>query len=144
VIIGGLPTSAHGPDVLPSTVSSVESLYERVGGEAFFISLVDDFYMGVAGDPVLRPLYPEQLGEPRAHLALFLVQYWGGPSTYSEERGHPRLRMRHAPFVIGTLERDAWLRHMRSAIKAQQLASEDREELLAYFEMAANSLMNAH
>jgi len=121
----------------------VESLYERVGGESFFISLIDDFYVGVAGDPLLRPLYPDELGESRAHLALFLVQYWGGPPTYSEERGHPRLRMRHAPFVIGTMERDAWLRHMRHAIDAQQLAPEDRDELLAYFEMAANSLMNA-
>jgi hemoglobin len=121
----------------------VESLYERVGRESFFTSLVDTFYAGVAGDPVLRPLYPKDLVGPRSHLALFLVQYWGGPSTYSQERGHPRLRMRHAPFVIGTLERDAWLRHMRSAVEAQTIAPEDKDELLQYFEMAANTLMNA-
>lgn len=119
------------------------TMYERVGGEEFFTSLVDRFYAGVAVDPVLRPLYPDDLAESRAHLAMFLAQYWGGPSHYGELRGHPRLRMRHAPFVIGELERDAWLRHMTGALQAAALAPEDEQEMLAYFEMAANQLMNA-
>jgi hemoglobin len=92
---------------------------------------------------VLRPLYPEDLNESKAHLALFLSQYWGGPTTYNEERGHPRLRMRHAPFVIGPLERDAWLRHMADAVRGAGLDAGDEEELLSYFEMAADSLMNS-
>ena len=99
----------------------VENLYERVGGQAFFDALVERFYAGVETDPILRPLYPEDLADPKAHLALFLAQYWGGPPTYSEQRGHPRLRMRHAPFVIGLPERDAWLRHMGEAVRTAEL-----------------------
>jgi hemoglobin len=123
--------------------ASVSSFYEQVGGDGFFVALVDRFYEGVAGDPVLRPLYPADLTEPKAHLASFLVQYWGGPAHYSEERGHPRLRMRHAPFVIGELERDAWLRHMKAAVEASGAGELLENELLAYFEMAARSLVNA-
>jgi len=123
------------------------TLYERVGGEQFFVDLVDRFYLGVAGDPLLRPLYPDELAEPARHLAFFLVQYWGGPGTYSEERGHPRLRMRHAPFVIGTPERDAWLRHMGEAVTAMEhegrIEAADAGELRAYLDMAANTLVNA-
>ena len=123
------------------------TLYERVGGEAFFTDLVDRFYLGVAGDPVLRPLYPDDLHESARHLALFLMQYWGGPATYGEERGHPRLRMRHVPFVIGPVERDAWLRHMLGALEELQSASRinsaDALELRDYLEMAANSLINS-
>lgn len=85
---------------------------------SFFVDLVDGFYAGVSEDPLLRPLYPEDLTEPKRHLAGFLAQYWGGPSTYSDERGHPRLRMRHAPFAIGAGERDAWLRHMLRSLDA--------------------------
>jgi hemoglobin len=122
-------------------------MFDRVGGESFFTELIDRFYQGIAGDPLLRPLYPDDLTESRRHLALFLVQYWGGPSTYNEERGHPRLRMRHVPFVIGPSERDAWLRHMRSAVdhmaQSTDLSAEDAEELLSYFDMAAQSLVNA-
>lgn len=118
-------------------------LFERVGGEEFFTALIDRFYLGVAGDPVLRPLYPDDLAESRRHLALFLVQYWGGPATYNELRGHPRLRMRHAPFVIGPLERDAWLRHMADAVRSSGAGEEEQAELLAYFQMAATSLMNS-
>ena len=121
----------------------MESMYDRVGGEEFFVALVDRFYVGVAADPLLRPLYPEDLTAARAHLALFLVQYWGGPATYSDQRGHPRLRMRHAPFVIGEAERAAWLRHMTDAVVAAELPGEVEAELLGYFEMAARSLMNA-
>jgi len=122
----------------------VESVYEQVGGSGYFFALVDRFYVGVAGDPVLRPLYPDDLTDARRHLALFLVQYWGGPATYNEERGHPRLRMRHAPFVIGTLERDAWLRHMTDAVDSgPELPPGVRRALLEYFAMAAASLMNA-
>jgi hemoglobin len=124
----------------------VDALFDRVGGESFFVDLVDRFYLGVAGDPLLRPLYPENLAESAQHLALFLMQYWGGPPTYSEQRGHPRLRMRHAPFVIGPAERDAWLRHMNDAL--DELAAESRitgpdaDELRAYLDMAAHSLVN--
>jgi hemoglobin len=96
---------------------------------------------------LLRPLYPDDLTEARLHLALFLMQYWGGPSTYNEQRGHPRLRMRHVPFVIGPAERDAWLRHMRAAVdhmlESGQLTESDAAELHAYFDMAAHSLVNA-
>jgi hemoglobin len=124
----------------------VDALFDRVGGEEFFVTLVDRFYLDVAGDPLLRPLYPDDLAESRHHLALFLMQYWGGPPTYNELRGHPRLRMRHAPFVIGPTERDAWLGHMRAAVahltKTTNLTDEDAEELMAYFDMAAHSLVN--
>jgi hemoglobin len=120
----------------------MSSLYERVGGSPFFTALVENFYAGVAGDPLLRPLYPDELQAPKDHLRLFLEQYWGGPTTYSDQRGHPRLRMRHAPFVIGTPERDAWLRHMTAAVKAGGLPPADEQELLDYFAMAARSLEN--
>jgi hemoglobin len=125
----------------------MDALFDRVGGGEFFVDLVDHFYLGVAGDPLLRPLYPEDLSESRHHLALFLTQYWGGPSTYNEQRGHPRLRMRHAPFVIGPAERDAWLRHMHSAVahmaETTDLSQPDVEALNEYFDMAARSLVNA-
>jgi hemoglobin len=125
----------------------VDALFDRVGGEQFFFDLIDSFYLGVGGDPLLRPLYPDDLTEPKHHLALFLVQYWGGPSTYNETRGHPRLRMRHAPFIIGPAERDAWLRHMNAAVarmvETERLTPPDAEELDAYFVMAAQSLLNA-
>ena len=125
----------------------MDALFTRVGGEQFFTDLVDQFYLGIAGDPLLRPLYPDDLTEARSHLALFLMQYWGGPPTYNEQRGHPRLRMRHAPFVVGPAERDAWLRHMRSAVdrmvEIDRVAPSDADELRAYFDMAARSLVNA-
>ena len=121
----------------------MDPLFTRVGGEQFFVDLVDHFYAGVAGDPLLRPLYPDDLSESGHHLALVLMQYWGGPATYLEQRGHPRLRMRHMPFVIGPAERDAWLRHMTAAVDRMELADDDADELRAYFVMAAGSLMNA-
>ena len=119
------------------------SLYDRVGGEPFFTALVDRFYAGVATDPLLRPLYPADLAPPKRHLALFLAQYWGGPHTYSAERGHPRLRLRHLPFRIGQPEREAWLQHMRGAVDSSAASPADKRALLDYFETAATSLVNA-
>lgn len=118
------------------------SLYDDVGGTAFFEALVDRFYDGVEGDDVLRPLYPEDLGPPRRHLALFLAQYWGGPSEYNELRGHPRLRMRHADFSVGELARDRWLEHMRAAIAAADPAPEVAKALEEYFAYAADAMRN--
>ncbi len=124
------------------------SLYSRVGGERFFRRLVEAFYDGVANDEVLLRLYPEQpdLSGARHRLAMFLVQYWGGPTTYSEERGHPRLRMRHMPFHVGPLERDRWLVHMAAAVETTcaELDAPDgvADELMAYFVPAAEHLRN--
>ncbi len=106
--------------------------------------LVDRFYAGVAGDPVLRPIYPEEnLSGASRRLRMFLIQYWGGPGTYSEERGHPRLRMRHQPFAIGRKERDAWMRHMISAVDSLDLEPDVRAQLLDYFDRASVAMMNA-
>ncbi len=119
------------------------SFYDEVGGEATFRTLVQRFYAGVESDPMLRALYPEDdLGPAADRLALFLIQYWGGPSTYSETRGHPRLRMRHVPFVIGSAERDAWLRHMRAALDSLELDPEHSAQLWNYLSTAAHSLRN--
>lgn len=119
------------------------TLYELVGGEETFRRLVARFYAGVRSDPELRALYPEEdLGPAEVRLRMFLVQYWGGPRTYSEERGHPRLRMRHAPFAIGEAARDAWLRHMREAVDSLELPREHAEPLWRYLEMAAHSMQN--
>ena len=120
-----------------------EDFYNRVGGEKFFSQLVEDFYVGVATDPILRPMYPEKdLAPAIRRLTLFLMQYWGGPSTYSEERGHPRLRMRHADFKIDAEARDAWLKHMMSAVEKQEMNEELREELVTYLVQVAHFLMN--
>ena len=118
------------------------TLFDRVGGESFFFSLVERFYAGVEADPILRPLYPRSLTNPKRHLALFLIQYWGGPRTYSDERGHPRLRMRHVRFRIGLRERDAWLRHMLAAVDTGNVQRADAEALREYFRSAAQSLVN--
>jgi hemoglobin len=105
--------------------------------------LVDTFYAGVATDPVLRPLYPdEDLGPAADRLRMFLEQYWGGPKTYSEQRGHPRLRMRHAPFHVGPRQRDAWLSHMRAAVDSLHLRPEQDSELWDYLEHAAQFMVN--
>lgn len=123
------------------------SVYEALGGQPFFDELVERFYRRVAGDVLLRPLYPDDLSQPRRHLALFLGQYWGGPTTYSDERGHPRLRMRHAPFVIGEPERDAWLRHMSAALDSlvdeRDIHPVVESRLLDYFTMTADGMVNA-
>src|SRR3954469_24914056 len=109
------------------------TFFEAVGGEETFRRLVRRFYAGVAEAPVLRPLYPEaDLGPAEERLRMFLIQYWGGPTTYSEQRGHPRLRMRHAPFEVNTAARDAWLRHMRAALDSLDLPAVYAERLWAY------------
>jgi hemoglobin len=119
------------------------TFFEAVGGEETFRRLVHRFYEGVAADPVLRPLYPEEdLGPAEERLRLFLIQYWGGPRTYSERRGHPRLRMRHAPFPIGEREREAWLTHMRAAVDEIALPEQLEKMLWDYLVMAANSMIN--
>jgi hemoglobin len=121
-----------------------ESLFEQVGGEAFFEQLVDAFYDAVELDETLRPMYPDDLSESRRHLTLFFIQYWGGPRTYQDERGHPRLRMRHAPFRVTKSARDAWLAAMGNALDSvrEQLSDEQYEEMTAYFLMAANQMRN--
>ncbi len=118
-----------------------------VVGDDFFVDLVDRFYGGVVEDAVLRPLYPDDLTESKRTLTGFLIQYWGGSTAYSEERGHPRLRMRHAPFVIGPAERDAWFRHMVGAL-ASVCAERDvdpaiEQQMRQYFQMAAEQMRNA-
>ena len=119
------------------------SFFVAVGGEPTFRRLVDAFYEGVAKDPLLRPMYPEEdLGPAADRLTLFLMQYWGGPRAYSQRRGHPALRMRHAPFAIGPAERDAWLRHMTAAVEELDLPAELSASLLEYLTMAATALAN--
>ena len=119
------------------------SLYERAGGTPFFERLVDRFYAGVEADPLLRAVYPEaDLAPARHRLTLFLIQYWGGPTTYDEERGHPRLRMRHAPFAIGPPERDRWLVHMRAAIADLAPPADVAGELERYIGAAAEAMRN--
>lgn len=120
-----------------------DSFYAAIGGLPTFVRLVDEFYRGVEQDEVLRSLYPEEdLGPARERLTLFLVQYWGGPTTYSETRGHPRLRMRHAPFHVNPDARDRWLRHMRVAVDSLDLAPLHRAQLWDYLERAAFSMVN--
>ena len=142
---GGTVAGVSEPESVP--LGRQVNVHDAVGGEPFFLDVVDRFYDGVAGDPVLRPMYPEDLTEARRYLALFLQQYWGGPGTYSAERGHPRLRMRHAPFVVGEAERDAWLRHMLAALDS---VSAERgtdaalvERIRAHLVDAADFMVNA-
>jgi hemoglobin len=126
------------------TSEQTASFYDAVGGEETFRRLVHRFYEGVAEDPLLRPLYPEDdLDGAEERLRMFLIQYWGGPNDYSQQRGHPRLRMRHAPFVIGEPQRDAWLTHMGEAVRSLGLAPEQEKQLWDYLVYAAHSLINA-
>ncbi|MFF3015260.1 globin [Streptomyces sp. NPDC057939] len=130
-------------DESQSTVQE-QTFYELVGGEDFFRRLVHRFYQGVAGDPLLRPMYPEEdLGPAEERFALFLMQYWGGPTTYSDNRGHPRLRMRHAPFQVDAAAHDAWLKHMRVALDGMGLAPEHEAQLWRYLTYAAASMINS-
>ena len=118
------------------------TIFTALGGAETFDRIVDNFYSGVSDDPVLRPMYPADLTEGKRHLSLFLMQYFGGPSTYSEQRGHPRLRMRHFPFAIGQTERDAWMRHMHAAVQAEKLPAPIERTLLDYFDRAATFMIN--
>lgn len=131
-----------GPVAEPS-----QTFYDAVGGAATFRTIASRFYELVADDEVLRPLYPDDdLTAAEDRLRMFLEQYWGGPRTYSDQRGHPRLRMRHAPYRIGFIERDAWLRCMHTAVASVDSATlddEHRAELLGYLEMAAQAMVNS-
>lgn len=121
----------------------MNTFYDRVGGSKTFSDLVSHFYARVALDPILRPMYPEKDMKGAAErLQMFLEQYWGGPTTYSESRGHPRLRMRHAGFSIASAERDAWLTCMRDAVAGLEIEDGLKVEFLEYLEMAAQSLVN--
>jgi hemoglobin len=125
------------------SLPSARTFYDEVGGAPVFRALVAHFYAGVRTDPVLAPLYPQDDWDgAETRLRSFLEQYWGGPTTYSQERGHPRLRMRHAPFAIGTAERDAWLTHMRAAVDSLDLPAQHDAALWGYLEMAAMSMQN--
>jgi len=124
-------------------VTETQTFYEEIGGFETFRRIVAKFYEGVAGDEVLRPLYPdEDLGPAEERFLLFLVQYWGGPTTYSERRGHPRLRMRHAPFPVDERARDRWLTHFRAALDAVQLTPEQDAQFWAYVTHAATFMIN--
>jgi hemoglobin len=120
------------------------TFFDQVGGHAFFRRLVSNFYVEIENDELLRPMYPEDLTESKRHFELFLGQYWGGPKSYSEERGHPRLRMRHAPFRINRMARDAWLAAMSKALEKERavLSDEQFNELHGYFDMAAHQMRN--
>src|SRR5712692_7063850 len=120
----------------------IHTVYELAGGMAAFVRLADSFYDRVAEDPLLRPLFPTDFAAPKERLALFLAQYFGGPTTYSDQRGHPRLRMRHLPFRIGQPERDAWLKQMTAAVESLDLAPGVRKALLDYFETASTAMIN--
>ena len=121
-----------------------QNFYAEVGGAPVFRAIVARFYEEVAADEVLRPLYPEEdLGPAEDRLRMFLEQYWGGPRTYSDQRGHPRLRMRHAPYRVGPIERDAWLRAMRIAVDEAGLSQAHRDQLWQYMTYAAASMQNS-
>ena len=125
-------------------METAQSMYDRVGGHATFVALVDAFYAGVADDPQLRALYPEEdLGPAAERLLMFLEQYWGGPKTYGEQRGHPRLRIRHAPFAVTPDMRDRWLRHMTAALDSLGLPDPERAEFGEYVTRAASFLINS-
>lgn len=119
-----------------------ETLYERVGGDETFLALVESFYRRIEADPLLRPLFPADLEAGKHHQFLFLTQYWGGPARYQVERGHPRLRMRHADFDIDSAVRDAWVGHMVAAVDEVGIDEPDRAMLVEYFERSATFMIN--
>jgi hemoglobin len=125
------------------SLPSARTFYAEIGGAPTFRALVERFYAGVREDPILRPMYPaDDWAGAETRLRMFLEQYWGGPTTYSETRGHPRLRMRHAPFAVDEKARDAWLSHMRAAVDSLELSAEQDATLWGYLEMAARSMQN--
>ncbi|GAA3586843.1 globin [Klugiella xanthotipulae] len=127
----------------PSGEATHDTFYEQVGGRETFARLVQEFYRGIAEDPVLKPMYPEEdLAPAEERLLLFLEQYWGGPTTYSDTRGHPRLRMRHLPFAVDFDARDRWLSHMRRALDTLNLSPLQEGTLWDYFERAAHAMVN--
>lgn len=123
-------------------MNTQRNIYELAGGDAPFRRLIEAFYAGIEREPLLRPMYPDDLASSKEHLFLFVTQFFGAPPRYNALRGHPRLRMRHAPFVIGQAERDAWLRHMLAAIDTAGFAEPARGALIEYFERAATFLIN--
>ena len=138
---GGYPAAWNNRAV---PTSDQQSFYEAVGGHDTFVRIVARFYAEVAEDPLLRPMYPdEDLSEPAARLTMFLEQYWGGPATYSEQRGHPRLGMRHAPFAVTPAARDRWLTHMRSALDASGMSPDQVDTFWQYVVRAAHFLVNS-
>ena len=138
------------PVVTPVTLRSSESgtaelrtFYDDIGGQPTFIKLAHEFYKGVATDPVMRSMYPEEdLGPAEERLRMFLEQYWGGPTTYSDTRGHPRLRMRHVPFKINPDARDRWLVHMTAAVDTLKLPPLQRATMMDYLDRAAHAMVN--
>lgn len=126
----------------PDLNASPDTMYYRVGGQSFFVELVDKFYEFVEADTSLRSMYPADLTPGKSHLAGFLSQYWGGPADYSEKRGHPRLRMRHMTFSIGKQERNSWIKHMKAALDLMSISSQDRAIMLNYFENTATMMIN--
>jgi len=132
---------------VPEEEQVTVSVHQAVGGDAFFVELVERFYAGVAEDPIMRPMYPEDLAEPKRHLAGFLIQFWGGSTAYSDERGHPRLRMRHLPFRVDAAARDAWVRHMLGAlnglVEERGILPEAELAMRDYFVRAADAMRNA-
>ena len=121
-----------------------QSIYELIGGDEPVAAIVNAFYDAVDNDPILRPMYPENLDAPRRHLYLFLLQFFGGPRTYLEERGHPRLRMRHFPFAIDQRARDHWLRHMLNAVDQAGIQEPARSRMREYFDRSSAFLINRH
>ena len=146
----GFSAGVHLKGQLREAMQAPLTVYETVGGQRFFDELVDRFYDAVDHDTLLRPMYPNDMGPSRRRLAGFLAQYWGGPPLYSDERGHPRLRMRHLPFVIGQAERDAWMEHMTASLNAATIADgsgrplpdEIRAAMYDHFDNAATHLLN--
>jgi hemoglobin len=142
-VSGQVPENAQPGQGQQQAELAQVSFYEAVGGRETFVRLVHRFYEGVAADDVLREMYPEEdLGPAEERLRMFLEQYWGGPTTYSEQRGHPRLRMRHMPFTVNEDARDRWLKHMREAVESLGLAPAQESVLWTYLERAAWSMLN--
>ena len=127
---------------MPEIIDPLAPIFRSVGDSEPYYRLVDEFYAGVEADPILRPLYPADLSEPKRHLALFLIQRTGGPGTYSQERGHPRMRARHLPFRIGMPERDAWIKHMTHALNQVPEFAKHKGDLVEFFEGFATFLIN--